>query len=386
MKYDFLIFGADGIQGKIVARDLLENGYTVFLSDLYKTTLDDIFKHHHKKATFTFVDLRDIDRTISVIQKSGADVVINCAEGDWNMNVYNACLHTRTNCLDLGSHVDVTKEQLSPAVYSAFKEIDKTAITGCGSVPGIGNVMLRHAARKLDSINTIEAGFAWDSNIKKFVVPFSIESILEEFNAPAPYIMNKRWRKKMPLTSTTTRYFKSIGDQKIFLADHAETYTFYHYYKNKGCKNIYFWAGFPDHSTKVLKILTDLTFFDKKPIKFEGKSIRADEFLVQMLKRLKIPRGYKEWENLWVEISGHRARRKKKILMECLVPTLKGWEPAGCNIDTGMPASIMAQMIKNGRINKRGSFAPEGIVPEEPFFKELHKRQMAVYENGKKIN
>ncbi len=72
--------------------------------------------------------------------------------------------------------------------------------------------------------------------------------------------------------------------------------------------------------------------------------------------------------------------------MECIVPPLKGWEDAGCNIDTGMPASIIAQMIFKGIINKPGSYAPEDIVPIEPFFRELRKRKMLVYENGKVIN
>ena len=53
---------------------------------------------------------------------------------------------------------------------------------------------------------------------------------------------------------------------------------------------------------------------------------------------------------------------------------------------TGMPASIMAQMIKKELINEYGSFAPEAIVPPAPFFKELKKRNMILYENGKKIN
>ena len=72
--------------------------------------------------------------------------------------------------------------------------------------------------------------------------------------------------------------------------------------------------------------------------------------------------------------------------MQCLVKTLKGWEDAGSNIDTGMPASIMAQMVKNKLITKKGCFAPEACVPPAPFFAELRKRQMFVYENGKKIN
>ena len=72
--------------------------------------------------------------------------------------------------------------------------------------------------------------------------------------------------------------------------------------------------------------------------------------------------------------------------MECIVPTLKGWEDAACNIDTGMPASIMAQMILRKEITTPGAFAPEQIVPCEPFFKELRKRKMEVLENDKVIN
>ena len=72
--------------------------------------------------------------------------------------------------------------------------------------------------------------------------------------------------------------------------------------------------------------------------------------------------------------------------MECLVPPLKGWEEAGCNIDTGFPAVIIAKMIKDGIITERGSFAPEAVVPEKDFFEELAKKKLRVYENGRAIN
>ena len=99
-----------------------------------------------------------------------------------------------------------------------------------------------------------------------------------------------------------------------------------------------------------------------------------------------MPKGYTETENLWVLIKGKHNGKAKEIMMECIVPPLKGWEDAGCNIDTGMPASIMAQMILKKVITKPGSYAPESIVPPGLFFKELRKRKMLVYENGKVIN
>ena len=72
--------------------------------------------------------------------------------------------------------------------------------------------------------------------------------------------------------------------------------------------------------------------------------------------------------------------------MECIVNTLPGWEDAGCNVDTGMPASIMATMVKNGTVTARGSFAPGPVIPVDLFFKELRERSMTVYQNGTVIN
>lgn len=383
MKYDFIILGADGMQGSIVARDLLERGYSVFLTDIYQTRIPDLLHKYKHRAAFSFLDLRDMDRTIGTIQKSNADVVINCAEGDWNLNVCQACLHTGRHCIDLGPRFDMTDAQLR--LNRQFKKIGKTAIMGCGSVPGIGNVMLAHAVKKFDSIESIDAGFAWDSNIKKFVVPFSIESILEEFTLKAPYIQNGRVRRMRPAESAKIRTFRAVGPQKIFLADHPEVYTFFYYFKRMGLKNVRFWAGFPHHSDQVISTLADLTFANNEPVTFENKQIVPAQFLTQTLKRIKHPRGYKEWENIWVEINGRAQRKKKTILMECIVPPLKSWEEAGCNVDTGFPASIIAQMIKYGDITKRGSFAPEAVIPEKKFFKELRKRKFTIYENGKKL-
>ena len=129
-----------------------------------------------------------------------------------------------------------------------------------------------------------------------------------------------------------------------------------------------------------------MDFGSKKEINVNGNKIRKIDFLAQVLKNLDIPKNYKEKENLWVRIKGRKNKLKKNILMECITPTLKGWEWAGCNIDTGMTISIMAEMIKDEIIKDKGSFSPEMIIPCRYFFKELAKRKMLIYENGKRIN
>ncbi|MBS3076717.1 saccharopine dehydrogenase NADP-binding domain-containing protein [Candidatus Pacearchaeota archaeon] len=380
MRWDFLVLGATGMQGKITSRDLLTNGYSVLLCGRDKSRIEHLLENY-KKTKFEYVELRNIKETIDTIKKSGANIVVNCAEGDWNINVLDACIKAGVHLIDLGSDIPMTKDQLKKD--RELKKKGLIHITGSGSVPGIGNVMLRYAAAKFDKIDEVDVGFAWDSNIKKFVVPFSIQSILEEFTAPAPFVWHKHIKKIMPFNSLVRVHHRAIEEENQFTCGHhPETLTFYNFCKDKGIKNVKFFAGFPDHSFAMLENMVELGLSSKKEIYFQGRKIKPVEFLTETLKTLEIPKGYEEKENLWVEIRGG----KKKILMECIVPTLKGWEDAACNIDTGMPASIMAQMILRKEITTPGAFAPEQIVPCEPFFKELRKRKMEVLENDKVIN
>ena len=385
MKFDFCVLGATGMQGRIVTRDLLESGYSAMLCGRDEKRVQHLLNKHKSKTAFTYVELSDVDGTVKVIKNSGAKVVINAAEGDWNLNSLLACIKAGVHSIDLGSDIPMLKKQL--ALNNELKAKNLVHITGCGSVPGIGNVMLRYADEKFDKIDTVDVGFAWTSNMKKFVVPFSMESILEEFTMVAPYLHNHKTMRVRPTDSIVRVYHKGVGREDQFnVGHHPETYTFYKYCKKKGVKNIEFFAGFPDHSMSVIEMLVDLGFARDKPVKFKGIDIQPDEFLTELLKDLKFPKGYTETENLWVLMRGKSKGKGTETLMDTIVPPLKGWEEAGCNIDTGMPASIMAQMILKKVITKPGSFSPEDIVPPEACFKELKKRKMGVYENGKRIN
>ncbi len=385
MRFDFVVIGATGMQGRIVTKDLIKSGYNVLMTGRDRGRIDDIMKKFPAKTAFEYLDLHDQKNAVQVLKDAGAKVAVNCAEGDNDLIALQECVKAGVNMIDLGSDIPLTRKQL--ALDKTLKKSGLIHITGCGSVPGIGNVMMHYAYDKFDKIETVEVGFAWDSNMKKFVVPFSIGSILEEFTAYAPFMHNYKIVKIKPSDSIINAYHRAIGREKEFkCGHHPETLTFYNFCKDKGIKNIEFYAGFPEHSRQVIQTLIDLGFWSDKPVNFRGMKIWPDEFLTELLKNLRYPKGYTETENLWVLMKGKKDGKDREILMECIVPPLKGWEDAGCNIDTGMPASIIAQMIYKGEINKPGAYAPEDIVPVEPFFHELRRRKMLVYENGKVIN
>lgn len=384
MRYDFAVIGANGIQGRIVAKDLLESGHSVLLcaNDDYK--LGKLLKN--ERAGFALIDLRKMKPVKRIIKKSGASIVVNCAITDFNMAVTEMCLSLGKSFLDMGSYEDVTYKQF--ALSDAFKKKKIVGITGVGSTPGINNVMLRYARPKFDSIHTVHLGYAWKSNMPVFVPPFSIAAIAWEFSVEKPKILeNGRFVEKRPTDCKFNYNYRGIGRQKTYYTAHSEYPTMYKYLKDTGIKNIAVCLSFPKHSREIMEKLIELGFTKwDDPIKVDGHMIDPIDFTEALLRRRPIPKGYKERENIWIKIFGTKDGKKKRIDMDMIVETLPGWEDATCNVDTGMPASIMAQMIKDGRIADRGVFSPEFVVPPELFFEELGKRKIWVYENGRLIN
>lgn len=384
MRPDFLILGATGMQGKIVTRDLTEHNYRIFIS-CHKEKEIEKLKQLYPMVSGRILDLRDHAAAVKLIAEVQPRVIINCAEGDWNLNVYQAALEAGCHVIDLGSDIPTTEKQI--AMNTDFEKRNLTAITGCGSTPGINNVTLNYAIQNFDSVETIEAGFAWSSDPKKFVVPFSMQSIIEEFTDPAPVIEKGVWINKAPLETVVERQFREIGEQKCFLVKHPETFTFFFYQKNKGVKNVRFYAGFPPHSFHAIRSYINDDTAEERVVYVSGKGQVELSSLTRVLQEMSPPPpGYTEKENLWVVIEGEKDAKPKRVLIECIVPTLPGWEDAGCNIDTGFPASIIGQMILSGVITKRGSFAPEPVVPPGPFFDKLAKRQMKIYINAEAVN
>jgi len=388
MKYDFVVVGANGMQGKIASRDLLENGYSVLLCAIDDFGLDSLLEH--KRSGLALINLKEPEKTKRVLKKSGAKIVVNCAIDDFNLVVTEICLELGLHYIDLGSWETMTYSQL--ALHEKFKEKNILALIGSGSTPGITNVMLRHIKPSFDTIHTVHVGFAWNSNMPVFVPPFSLDAIAYEFTNKAKVFENGKYIERKPQECPFQYEYKGIGKQTTWYADHMEHFTFYELLKDMGIKNIAVCSSFPDHSREAIQTLINLGFTkykksgDSHEIKVNGVAIDIMNFSEEVLRRIPIPENYKEKENLWLKVWGTKNGQDKFVEMDALAETLPGWEDATCNVDTGMPVSIMAQMMFNDVIKETGVLAPEFVVPPEPFFAELAKRQIWIYKNGRKIN
>ena len=384
MRYDFAVVGANGMQGKIVARDLLESGYSVLLCATDDLGLERLLEQ--ERAGFAVIDLKTkVERVRRIVKNSGAQVIVNCSCDDFNLKVTKLALDLGVHYIDLGSEEDMTREQ--SALHNDFRAKNVLAISGIGSTPGINNIMLRYVKDSFDTVDTVHLGFAWDSNMPHFVPPFSIDAIQYEFTEPAKILENGSYVEKSPLEPTKLDYYyKTIGRQHTCYTKHIEHHTFYDFLKDKGVKDIVVFSSFPSHSYTAIRKMIELGFLNKEPIEVNGVMIRPLDFTIEVLRRIPMPEGYTEKENIWLKVYGTKDGQRKVEEMDCIAGTMPGWEDATCNVDTGFPASILAQMIIKGEIAERGFFSPEFVVDPGLFFERLGDKKLYVYRNGKKIN
>ena len=383
MKYDFAVVGANGMQGKIVARDLLESGYSVLLCANDDYGLEKLLEHDNSE--FSLIDLHKMDRVRRILKNSAVRVLVNCAMDDFNLNVTKTALELGMHYMDLGSEDAMMREQKK--LHPEFEAKGLLAISGIGSTPGINNIMLRYVTPRFDTIDTVHLGFAWSSNMPVFVAPFSIDAIAYEFTEPATIFRDGKFVEVMPDEPTGIDYnYRSIGKQYTCYTKHIEHHTFRDYLKKKGVKNIVVYSSFPSHSYSTLRKLAELGFLSKEPIEINGLPVRPLDFVTEAVRHIPIPEGYTEKENVWLKVYGTKSGKKHVEEMDCIAETLPGWEDAGCNVDTGLPASILAQMMYDEEIPERGFYSPEYVVPPEIFFKRLGKKKIWIYDNGEKIN
>lgn len=376
---DYIVFGADGQQGIIICRMLAEiKKRSVVACDYEFNVLNYAIGYLVTSGNIILktCDQDNKEQVLSVFEKYTPKVIVNASSSESPEKFFEICVSLGIDYVDLISCPFWLLEMLD--FKDDIKQKNMVALTGCGSVPGIGNVMAKKLAQSMLQIDSGEAGFAWDSNQKVFVTPFCLPDVIRELSTPV-HILSNGEIKKLPSQSISKTYnFPLIGKQKIYAVTHSEVYTYSLFFKEKGLRDFIFYAGFPPHCKVVIDALARLIPLNSDDwfeiITEDGlKESSPHDIALSLGKEgSDFPEGYVESEILWTSFTGICAKTKKpaKKFMYCLVPPIPNWEQFGCNVDTGFPAAIIAEFVREKRI-PAGVHCPETSVPEQQFFEEL---------------
>lgn len=371
------VLGA-GAMGQVTVRDLVESKAVqeVLIIDL------DLKRAEELKSRLKSPKLRAISGNIkepAALESELANysVLINASPYVFNLDVMALALRTKCHYLDLGGLFHTTRKQLE--LSSEFAAADLSAVLGMGAAPGITNVMAACAVDGLDRVHSIDISAAsvdQSQSSHPFLPPYALDTILDEYFLEPVVFEDGEFRSVPPLSGEElAQYPQPVGKASAFLTLHSEVATLPLSYKEKGLRNCTYRLGLPTEFHERCKFLVDLGFADNEPVEFSGHVLKPRQILAKMISRIAVAdTEIADCEVIRVDARGSLDGRSVHVRLETTVFSHPKWSVSAGALDTGVPPSIVAQMLASGSIKMRGVLAPEIAVPYRPFFDELSLR------------
>ncbi|MBI4533572.1 MAG: saccharopine dehydrogenase NADP-binding domain-containing protein [Candidatus Melainabacteria bacterium] len=377
-----VVLGGAGAMGQVIVKDLCESATAngVVIADFNETKASELkAKLNSPKLYTAFADIRNASQLAQVLQ--GATVVVNSTPYYFNMNVMEAALAARCHYVDLGGLFHITRRQLE--LHQKFLEKNLLAVIGMGAAPGMTNIMAAHAVADLEqveSIDIIDGCVDFTKTEHPFFPPYALDTILDEYTKEPMVFENGEFAAKPPMSGEILVDFPHpVGRTKAIFTLHSEVATLPVSFKDKGITNVTFRLGLPTDFHERLKFLVELGFGSSEPVSLaEGPAVPR-KVLAKLLERFPTPNeDPDDCEVIRVDVKGTKNRKKSLVRMETTVYSHPHWKVSCGALDTGVPPSIVAQMVGQGLISDKGVLPPEVCVPPEPFFHELAIRTITV--------
>lgn len=269
-----LVLGV-GAQGSAAAKKLDEepNVSEIVCADCDQGAVDNIVSQL-TKAKGVVVDAHDLDSIVKAAE--GVDLILNGLPLECTQNVLDAALKVKANYQDYAGTVSLDKlwmesEFFDPDNEPAFEDpatlgwwrsikamyyiygpkfeaIDRLALFGTGSAPGLICAATKYAMRYLDSCETIY-NFVWEGAIAKRFQPFwwSPVTALTDMSEMAVAFEEGKLKNTPAFGRPITRKYPEMPERITFREhchDEPLQYSFNAEEHFKGCRNAYFkYAG-----------------------------------------------------------------------------------------------------------------------------------------------
>src|SRR5580692_1600947 len=347
-----VVLGA-GLMGRAVVHDLAgaREVRDIVVADFDRGRAREVArKFGDGKAGGLFADVRDTLRLAKILR--GCDVVVNCTQYNWNLDVMRAAVAARIHYMDLGGLYHMTKKQF--ALDKDFRRIGKLAIPGMGGAPGITNVMARALADKMDRVDAIKV-FNAGADVQKYDSPiaysFSIATILDELTmAPIHFTGGKYVAKAMLCEPEPGTFPAPIGKIELRHSIHSELGTLAESFRKKGVKEVFFKINYDPQLVALVRNLAEAGFTSAVPIDVRGVKVAPKDVLLALMQQ-KVPRKPPlDVEALRVVVTGRAGKKRVGSAMEMWADNTKRPLLSAVARDTGFPLAIAAVMHARGEI------------------------------------
>jgi len=281
------------------------------------------------------------------------------------------------------SLVDVSYMPENPlALDDKAKKASVTIVPDCGLAPGISNILVGHAAAKLDRVQTVHimVGGLPEKPTPPlgYTITWSPESLIDMYTRRARIVKKGKTVEVEPLSGLEEVEFPGVGKLEAFYTDGLRNLTQTITNVDDMWEKTLRYLG---HAEKI-KLLKALGFFEEKQISIDGADVSPRKLTVKLLgKRLWKPK-VKDIVALKVEVYGVKNGKKTRHIYHLLDRYDEKRGTTAMARTTAYPASIMAQLVLKKALRENGVVPPEMIGVNDELFKlffdELEKRGIRI--------
>lgn len=384
-----LIIGAGGVSRVATFKAAMamknNDGFNkITLASRTKSKCDEIanfiFERLGVSINTASINADDSAQVASLIEKIGADLLLNLALPYQDLSLMDACEKTKISYIDTANyeHPDTAKFEYKEqwAKNEAFKKAGILGLLGSGFDPGVTNVFCAYAKQNLfDEIYEIDIldcnagdhGYAFATN-------FNPEINLREVSAKGRYYKDGKWIETEPLSEHFSWDYPKIGPKESYLMYHEELESLV---KNiPSLRQIRFFMTFGESYLRHMRCLENVGMLRIDEVEHNGVKIVPIQFLKTLLPDpASLGARTKGKTNIGCVISGVYKNKARKVYIynvcdheECFKET----NAQAVSYTTGVPAMIGAKLVAKGVWSALGVKNMEEF-DAKPFMDELNQ-------------
>ncbi|KAA6204657.1 MAG: saccharopine dehydrogenase family protein [Candidatus Tokpelaia sp.] len=294
MKKNVLIIGAGGV-AQVVAHKCAQNNDILGSLHIASRTMAkceaiiaSVRARNSMKTAGEFtayaLDAMNVAATTALIEKTGAQIVINVGSSFLNMSVLSACINAKAAYIDTAIHEDPLKICETPPWYGNYEwrrrqecaQAGISAVLGAGFDPGIVNAYAALARddyfAKMNSIDIIDINAG--NHKRWFATNFDPEINFREFTGQVYSWQKGAWASNQMFEVKKEWDLPVVGKYATYMTGHDEIHSLSRTMAAHGNPDIRFWMSFGARYITVFTVLKKLGLLSEQPVKTaEGQEI-----------------------------------------------------------------------------------------------------------------
>lgn len=382
-----------GAQGSTIARRLDEHpGVAAIICADYDIRAAEKLSGSLSKAAAVQLDARDVKTVIRAAE--GCDLVVNGLPLEYDLIIMEAALAVNASYLDMaGPMEDIgfveSYRMLFSKWHAKFKQKQLMALVGCGSSPGLANIISRQSVDKLDTCERIGI-YVYEGVWTKRFTPFwwSPQVALGDMGCHTFRYENGKIIEDQPFSRPVMMKLRGL-DKPVRMVDHEHdepvTMGLLADRVLKRVKAVEFKYGGPH--IELSEALYRMGLLASEPVKLNGAEVVPLELVVKLCPpapkfpdeiKAIIEEGLVAEEGAFlVRVDGYRDDKPLRIDGYVNAPGLvEAFETSGLSHEaylTGQCAAVFVKMLVEDVFAEKGLFVPEQIpaAARQYCFREL---------------